>query len=151
MKYTWIDLPKKKNCFTVRSATMTNLNTGEVVRHYAANTKIVVVQKCITPECTYYRTSEAAHHYLNYAFKASAFGLPNEKAPSAPVEKDLDSLRNKISKPEKKSCSDFCTKSSSTKQKCTQKETLPKDGGARRPQSWIKRIFRRENGKAKNS
>lgn len=151
MKYTWTDLPEKKNCFTVRSATMINLNTGEIVRHYAANTKIVVVQKCITPECTYYRTSEAAHHYLNYAFRASAFGLPNEEAPSAPIEKDLNSLEKKASKSGGKSCSGSCMKPSSAKQKQTQKEALSKDGETRQPQNWIKKLFRRKNGKAKNS
>ena len=84
MKYIWQDLPKPLNCFTIRSATMVNLNNGKIVRHYSANTKIVVVQKCVTPNGTYYRTNEAAHHYLNYAFRASAFGLPDEKAPSVP-------------------------------------------------------------------
>ena len=65
MKYKWEDLPKPLNCFTVRSATMVNLNTGKIVSNYAANTKIVVVQKCVTENGTYYRTNEAAHHYPN--------------------------------------------------------------------------------------
>lgn len=84
MKYLWTDLPKPKNVFTVRNAVMRNLNTGEIVQHYSANTKIVVVQKCVTPDVTYYRTESARHHFLNYAFEASAFGLPNEEAPLEP-------------------------------------------------------------------
>ena len=84
MKYVWEDLPKPLNCFTVKNTAMVNLNTGKAVRHYATNTKLVVVQKCVTPKCTYYRTNEAYHHYLNYAFKASDFGLPDDIAPSVP-------------------------------------------------------------------
>lgn len=84
MEYLWTDLPKPKNVFTVRNAVMKNLNTGEIIQHYSANTKIVVVQKCVTPDATYYRTETAKHHFLNYAFEASAFGLPNEEAPLEP-------------------------------------------------------------------
>lgn len=84
MKYVWKDLPKPLNCFTTRNTIMIDLNNGKIVNNYAANTKIVVVQKCVTPKGTFYRTNSAKHHYLNYAFKATAFGLPNEKAPSAP-------------------------------------------------------------------
>ena len=141
----WVDLPKPLNCFTVRSATMVNLNTGEIVRHYSANTKIVVVQKCVMPDCTYYRTSEAAHHYLNYAFKASAFGLPNEKAPSAPRSKH-NSLDKRIHQP---------TQSFRTpmvpKQKTSKKTVSPKDGEVKQSRSWLKKLFRRKNGKTKNS
>ena len=147
MKYNWIDLPERKNCFTVRDASMINLNTGKIVRSYTANTKIAVVQKCVTTEGTYYRTSEAAHHYLNYAFKASAFGLPDEKAPSAHSSKTNSSHV-------------FHTKESTTrilkfspvkKQTSSQKAVLPKDGEVKRPRNWLKNIFRRKNGKAKNS
>ena len=84
MKYIWQDLPERKNYFTVKNTAMINLNTGKTVQQYCTNTKIAVIQKCVTPDKTYYRTQEAAHHYLNYAFEAEAFGLPNEKAPSAP-------------------------------------------------------------------
>lgn len=137
MKYIWEDLPERKNCFTVRNAVMVNLNTGEIVRHYSANTKIVVVQKCVTPDKTYYRTFEAAHHYLNYAFEASAFGLPNEKAPSAPSSKP-NSSSNK---------SNTRTRSSlSKKQTSSQKVVHPKDGEGARLRSWLKRVFRRNNG-----
>lgn len=135
MKYIWEDLPKPLNCFTVRSASMINLNTKEIVRSYAANTKIVVVQKCITPEATYYRTREAEHHYLNYAFKASAFGLPNEKAPSVPSVDTLNSLSDKkCSKPGNN------TPASVKDITHSPQETLPKDGGAKF-KGWLKKFF----------
>lgn len=140
MKYKWEDLPKPLNCFTVRNATMVNLNTGKIVSNYAANTKIVLVQKCVTPKGTYYRTSQAEHHYLNYAFRASAFGLPDEKAPSAPSS-NPNSLRKSTTK----------TKSASRtkpakKQKSSKNTANPKGGEEKRFGSWIKRIFRRNNG-----
>ncbi len=113
MKYIWEDLPKPMNCFTVRNATMRNLNTGEVVQHYSANTKIAVVQKCVTPVATYYRTESAKHHYLNFAFEASAFGLPNELAPSVPPLHPLSSSHKRKNK------------------KSTPKIILPEDGAGR--------------------
>lgn len=142
MKYVWEDLPERKNLFTVKNTVMKNLNTGKIVQHYATNTKIVVVQKCITPEKTYYRTQDAVHHYLNYAFEAEAFGLPNEKAPSVPSRKatplKLSTLNSKKSanrtlKPNKKQTSG-------------QKVILPKDGEGRHRGNWFKRLFRRKNG-----
>lgn len=89
MKYIWQDLEKPLNAFTVRSATMRNLVTGKIIQYYSANTKIVLVQKCITPNGTYYRAGEAARNHLNYAFEAEAFGLPNEIAPLEPDDKLL--------------------------------------------------------------
>lgn len=141
MKYTWEDLPKPLNCFTVRSATMINLNNGKIVSNYSANTKIVVVQKCVTPKGTYYRTNEAAHHYLNYAFEASAFGLPNEKAPSAHSSRPSSLSRHTtiIPKPGARTNPD-------EKQKDAKIIALPKGGEGRRTRSWLKRIFRRKNG-----
>ena len=146
MKYVWKDLPKPLNCFTVRGTTMVNLNTGKIISNYAANTKIVVVQKCITPGCTYYRTNEAAYHNLNYAFRASAFGLPNEVAPSAPSVKS-DSLSHSTVpiKPKK------LAPASAKKQKSSKKVAGPKGGEGKRPKGWLKKIFRRLNGKSKNS
>ena len=139
MKYNWVDLPKPLNCFTVRSATMVNLNNGKIVSNYAANTKIVVVQKCVTETGTYYRTSEAEHHYLNYAFRASAFGLPDEKAPSVPTSSS-NSLRKSTTKKPK-------SRTTSVKKQTSAKKTAnPKDGGEKRFGSWIKRIFGRKNG-----
>lgn len=139
MKYNWVDLPKPLNCFTVRSATMVNLNTGRVVSNYAANTKIVVVQKCVTDKGTYYRTSEAEHHYLNYAFRASAFGLPDEKAPSVPTSSSNSLRKSTTKKPKSRT-------TSVKKQTSTKKTVSPKDGGEKRFGSWIKKIFRRKNG-----
>ena len=150
MKYVWEDLPKPLNCFTVRSATMVNLNNGKIVGNYAANTKIVVVQKCVTSKGTYYRTNEAAHHYLNYAFRASAFGLPNEVAPSAHSPKSNSLGQNPL-----KSKSTARTLSSAKKQKSSQKSShkvaSPKGGETRQQGGWLRKLFRRKNGKAKNS
>lgn len=83
MKYNWETLPKTKNLFTKRSATMVDLKTNKIIQSYSANTKIAVVQKCTTPEKTYYRTKTAMEKGLDWAFEASAFGLPNEVAPSS--------------------------------------------------------------------
>ena len=83
---TWTDLPSRLSLFTRRNATMIDLDTGKNVQYYSANTKIVVVQKCVTPEKTYYRTEQAKLKSLNLAFEASAFGLPDETAPLAPVD-----------------------------------------------------------------
>lgn len=140
MKYNWEDLPKPLNCFTVRSANMVNLNTGKIVNNYAANTKIVVVQKCVTPTGTYYRTAEAEHHYLNYAFRASAFGLPDEKAPSAPSSKP-NSLEKHTTSPRRAT-----RKSPIKKQTKSKKAASPKGGEEKRPRSWLKRLFGRKNG-----
>lgn len=84
----WVDLPKPMSCFTVRNAVLKNLNNGNAIQHYSSNTKIVVVQKCVMPEGTYYRTVSAANSNLNHAFSADAFGLPNEVvAPAKPRAK----------------------------------------------------------------
>lgn len=140
MKYEWQDLPERKNLFTVKNTVMINLNTGKIVRHYATNTKIAVVQKCVTPEKTYYRTYDAFHNYLNYAFEAEAFGLPNEKAPSAPSNNSrrLDNFEKKLDK--------AFTHTLDTKQKLEQKPLTSKDGERRRAIKWLKKIFRRKNG-----
>lgn len=148
MKYEWKDLPKPLNCFTVRSATMVNLNTGKIISNYAANTKIVVVQKCVTPTGAFYRTAEAKHHYLNYAFRASAFGLPDEKAPSAPSSKPNSLEKNYHPL---KSTSTKRAQSSKKKQTSSKTTVSPKDGGEKQHKSWFSRLFRRKNGKAKNS
>lgn len=137
MKYEWKDLPKPLSCFTVRNATMVNLNTRKIIQHYSANTKIVVVQKCITPNCTYYRTREATHHHLNYAFEASAFGLPNEKASS---EHSPISLRDKNASPNSH------TPKRAMKQKPTRKRVSPKDEEGKRLSKLIKKFLRRKNG-----
>lgn len=135
MKYEWKDLPERKNYFTVKNTAMINLNTGKVVRQYCTNTKIAVVQKCVTPTKTYYRTQDAEHNYLNYAFEAEAFGLPNEKAPSAPSKLSSNKLKSAISH----------IKPGSKKQTSSGNKAKPKGGGAT-----LKKIFnkllRRKNG-----
>lgn len=140
MKYVWKDLPKPLSCFTVRNTTMVNLNTGKIVNNYSTNTKIVLAQKCVTENGTYYRTRDAAYNYLNYAFKASAFGLPDEKAPSA---------HSTTTKP---NSSDVKRKKSGTRTQPTKKtKNIPKtvasnDGGEQRHGGWLSKLFRRKNG-----
>lgn len=136
MKYIWEDLSKPLNCFTVRNATMRNLNTGEIIQYYSANTKIVVVQKCVTPTNTYYRTESARHHYLNYAFEASAFGLANEKAPPAHLP-----YPNKLS-----GSTSRTPRSTAKNKKQHQAMVLPKDGETRPQGGLLKRLLRRING-----
>lgn len=139
MKLTWVDLPDRKNCFTVRDTVMLDLSTGKIVRHYSDNTKIAVVQKCVTPEGTFYRTSEAAQHRLNYAFRASAFGLPDEEAPSE-LSSTPNSHRNDPCKPASR------TTRPAEKQKVTQKTASSKDGETKQPGRWRRNFFRRNNG-----
>lgn len=142
MKYIWQDLPERKNLFTVKNTAMINLNTGKAVRQYCTNTKIAVVQKCVTPEKTYYRTYDAFHNYLNYAFEAEAFGLPNERAPSAPSAnpKTIGSFPTLNSKPAPR------THRPTKKQTSSQKSKSPKGGEEKGRLSWLKKIFRRRNG-----
>lgn len=137
MRYIWQDLPERKNCFTIRNAAMINLNTGEIIRHYSANTKIVVVQKCVTPDCTYYRTQDAAHHYLNHAFEASAFGLPNEVAPLVPTG---DSHPNNSKKQLKN------TPHTTVKNKNNATSVSAESGEPRWAKKIIHKLFRRKNG-----
>ncbi len=139
MKYVWEDLPRSTNCFTTRSATMRNLNTGEIVQSYAANTKLVVVQKCVTGKGTYYRTYSAKHHNLNWAFEASALGLPNEKAPSAPSS--TKSIPYSLSKNKPKTR----TPSPAKKQKPTQKPKVVKGGEQPKAVPFWKRWFRKNS------
>ena len=142
MKYIWEDLPEKKNCFTVRNATMRDLRSNKIIQYYSANVKIVVVQKCITENNTYYRTRSAAERGLDWAFEASAFGLPNEAAPPAPSLKP-NSLGKKSSLHTKPGTR---TLSSVKKQTSAQTVVLPEGGEARQHWGWIKKIFRRKNG-----
>lgn len=133
MTYEWIDLPNKKNCFTVRNAAMRNLDTKETVRHYLANTKIVVVQKCTIDGTTFYRTADAVYRNLNHAFEAAAFGLPNEVAPSVPI-----SPAPKVSR--------AFTLLSFKKQKPKEKPSCSNDGGSKRCGGLLRRFYRRKNG-----
>lgn len=140
MKYVWEDLPERKNLFTVKNTAMVNLNTGETVRQYCTNTKIAVVQKCVTPEKTYYRTEDAFRNNLNYAFEAEAFGLNNEKAPLEPVkilslDKDVNNSDSAVN-----------TQKPVGKQTENEKTSLPKSGGVAKLVSKVRKLFRRENG-----
>lgn len=83
MKYKWEKLPNRLNAFTVRSAMMADLETGDIIQHYSSNTRITLTEKCVTETGTYYRTASASRQGLNWAFEATAFGLPNDIAPSA--------------------------------------------------------------------
>ena len=137
MKCVWIDLPKPLSCFTVKNTTMVNLNTGKIVSNYSTNTKIVLVQKCITENGTYYRTRDAAHNYLNYAFRASAFGLPDEKAPSEP------SSHNKPNSSNVKQKKSETRTPPTNKTKTSPKSAVPNDGEGRRHHNWFSKLFRR--------
>lgn len=146
-KIVWQDLETKKNLFTVRSAAMLDLASGKIIQLYLANTKIQVVQKTILNEHTFYRTESAKRKGLDWAFRASAFGLPDEKAPSAPSSFSRpNSLGNSNIFPESVSRT-----KSTRKQTENQTVVLPKDGEGRRHESWIKKLLRRKNGKTKNS
>lgn len=124
-RYEWQDLPKPINAFTTRNTKLKNLNTGEVIQYYSANTKIVVAQKAVTPSGTFYRTRSAEHHCLNWAFEASALGLPNEVAPLA-----LD-------------YSTQTTDSRSKKTKISQREVTSKSGEKRPFFALLRKLFYR--------
>lgn len=141
MKYEWKDLPERKNLFTVKNTAMINLNTGKTVRQYCTNTKIAVVQKCVTPDKTWYRTADAVHHYLNYAFAAEDLGLPNEKAPSAHSIKS-----NTMDKSTLKSMPISRTKASAQNKHSSKKVASSDDGERKHIRGWLNRIFRRKNG-----
>ena len=143
----WQDLPKRMNCFTVRSAVMLDLDTGKIIRHYSANTKIAVVQKYVTPDCTYYRTAEASENSLNYAFKASAFGMPDEPAPSAPTRKVVPNNPKKYST---RLGSNPKSLSPKENKKAT-KETSSKGGEKKSSISWLKKLFRKGDNAPKDS
>ena len=137
MKCVWEDLPKPLSCFTVKNTTMVNLNTGKIVSNYSTNTKIVLVQKCITENGTYYRTRDAAYNYLNHAFRASAFGLPDEKAPSEP------STHNKPNSSNVKQKKSASRTQPMKKTKTNSKSVVPNDGEGRRHHNWFSKLFRR--------
>lgn len=130
MKIEWVPLEKPLSVFTTRNTVMWNLNNGAIVQHYSANTKLSMAEKAVTENGTYYRTLSAAHHYLNFAFEASALGLPNEFAPSAP-----------------KNFSRGCAKSSEAqqeKQKSAQPIARASNDGEKPKLPFWKKFFRRE-------
>ena len=128
----WEKLPSPIIAFTVRAANMADLTNGCTVRQYLANTRIDLIEKCVTEKGTYYRTETAAKNNLNWAFKATAFGLPNEFAPSAPVNPSLNSFP--LASPKKAGIK---------KQKDTPKDSTPKDGEEKSKKSLLKRLFRK--------
>lgn len=95
----WQDLPERRNLFTKRNAVMRDLHTKKIIQYYASNTKIAVVQKCNYDGTTYYRTNSAKENGLDWAFEASAFGLPNDIAP--PVHTPSYSLNSHTTKKQK--------------------------------------------------
>lgn len=133
--YEWEDLPKSLNCFTIRNAAMMNLDNNKVIQHYSANTRITVVQKCMNEKGTFYRTNSAKQNGLNYAFEASAFGLPNEKTPPVPSTPFLKTheLESRTHHPVQN-------------KKKSPTVVLPKGGEVRRHGGWLGKIFRRKNG-----
>lgn len=98
MKPNWEDLPKKLNVWTVRNTVMEDINTGEAIQHYSTNTHLRMFQKTHFKGDTWYRTESTANRDLDWAFKASSFGLPNEKAPSEPIIPPKKTLVSKASK-----------------------------------------------------
>lgn len=137
MAHEWKDLQGRMNCFTVRNASMVDLKTRKPIRTYSANTRITIVQKCVTDKGTFYRTAYARDNGLDWAFRASAFGMPDKKAPSVPSVSPLSK-----SKP----VNLHTTKSGSKKQKDTQNKAKSKGGETKPKLSWLKKIFGRKNG-----
>lgn len=99
MDIEWQDLPDRKNLFTKRNAVMYDLHTKKIIQYYSSNTKIAAVQKCNYNGTTYYRTNSAKENGLDWAFEASAFGLPNDVAP--PVHTPSYSLNSHTTKKQK--------------------------------------------------
>lgn len=129
----WEDLPKELGVFTVRDTAMVDLDKNEAIKYYSANTKIEVVQKNVTENVTYYRTQPAKDRGLNWAFEATALGLPNDKAPSAHSE----ILPPNSDKPASR------TLKAGKKTKTKSKAILPKDGEGASPRGLLKKLFRK--------
>lgn len=138
MKYVWKDLPKPASCFTTRNTTMFDLRTNKTVQHYSANTKIAVVQKCVTTAGSFYRTASARDKGLDWAFKAPALGLPNEVAPL--VRSKEFSPKNNTST--KKLDTRTPTKPV-VKQTPVQQPVETKDGGSNTGSFWSRLLTRR--------
>lgn len=131
-KFIWVDLEKPKSVFTIRNATMRDLNDNEAIQYYSANTKIVVVQKCVTENGSFYRTNTAKVKGLDWAFEASAFGLPNEFAPPSKTLSNSLSFDKPVSTlPAKKQKRKICTP--------------PMGGeGEKEKKSFLRRLFTRK-------
>lgn len=120
-KIVWEDIPSK-SLFTKRNATMRDLRTGKTIQYYSANTKLAVAQKAQIGPVTYYRTASARDNGLDWAFQASAFGLPNDEAPSAPLTPKSRPTKQRATPP-----------LNSTKQKPSQQTEPSKDGEGTKP------------------
>lgn len=136
MKPNWEDLPKKLNVWTVRNTVMEDINTGEIIQHYSTNTHLRMFQKTHFRGETWYRTESTANRGLDWAFKASSFGLPNEKAPS--VHKDFfeETLAPKVSNSAQKEKHSFESLKSSAP---------AKDGEAGLNLGFFKKFFRKKH------
>lgn len=84
----WKDLEKRLGLFTVRNAAMFDLNNGSKIQYYSANTKINLVQETELDGTRYLRTESAMTQGLDWAFKASDFGLPELKVASLEPSKE---------------------------------------------------------------
>ena len=135
----WEDLDKRESHFTIRNAITKDLRTGKVVQYYSANTKITLVQKCNYNGTTYYRTESAMRNDLDWAFEASAFGLPNEIAPLEPSSAVSMPV---ILKP--KPAHSTRKKPAKRKQKVVQTVEPTHSGGVARKKSFWSRIFKRK-------
>lgn len=159
MKYEWIDLPERKNCFTTRNAVLYDMDSDEIIQYYSANTKIVVVQGCTTDRGTFYRTESAVKANKNYAFEATALGLPTEIAPPSSHYKLQYTLSSALS-PETEQSSKKQTAAAHTKSpsggEATSKKATPKAKPVKvekkaekvepvkpKKESFFKRLFRR--------
>lgn len=132
MKYLWEDLPEKKSCFTSRNTVLRDLNTNEIIQYYSANTKLVVVQKCITDTGTFYRTESAFRASKDYAFEGTALGLSDEVAP--PSSSDSYSILKSATSP----------RADKTCNKHTSAYVEFPSGGERtsHKSSWFKKLFK---------
>lgn len=116
----WKDLPTRYNLFTKRSTTMINLDNGKIVRHYAANVKINMVQQTIFNGERFFRTASAKSNGLNLAIRASSFTLPSDDAPLEPSGFSTLNSFTTTKQPRRPS----------SKQKAVQKVEKPKSGEA---------------------
>lgn len=142
-KIIWEDLENRGAMFTKRNASMVSLDTGKVIQQYSSNTRINVVQKAFYNGELYFRTATAKEKGLNWAFKASAFDAPNEKAPSAHSSKPNSLEPNTRNK-------GTSIPFNQKKQTSYPKVVSSKDGETKRLKTLFKSIFRRKNG-TKNS
>ena len=124
MTIEWKDLPSTKTYRTARNAVLVDLRHSTGVCVLTAGMNVTVVQKYTEDGVTYYRTQKAAKDGLDWALKASALGLPNDKAPEARTNSRYGIFLQ------------------SSKQKLNQTTTPSKSGG----EGWFHKLLRRKNG-----